>query len=142
MGAGLAVGGGEWLGCYLAGLRTKDLRWCTWCKRVNCVPAAAPPSGRAHPLLPNCRSPASSPAPHPSLPPPAGILFALLHVPELVAAIPGAQADVQGALRYVLTLECDAEGRRGEPVGWEPGLVEPIAVCARAGAGNGLEAAR
>ncbi|PRW44886.1 lanC 3 isoform X3 isoform A [Chlorella sorokiniana] len=43
-----------------------------------------------------------------------GILFALLHVPDQVAAIPGAQADVEGALRYVLTLECDAEGHRGQ----------------------------
>ena len=52
---------------------------------------------------------------HPSSHPlPAGILYALLHVPDLVAAIPGAQADVEGALRYVLTLECDAEGSRGE----------------------------
>ena len=45
--------------------------------------------------------------------PPPGILFALLHVPDLVAAVPGAPADVEAALRYVLSLECDAEGRPG-----------------------------
>ncbi|KAL4448123.1 hypothetical protein ABPG75_005342 [Micractinium tetrahymenae] len=43
-----------------------------------------------------------------------GILFALLQLPEAVAAIPGAQADVEAALRYVLTLECDAEGLPGQ----------------------------
>lgn len=44
----------------------------------------------------------------------AGILFALLQLPEAVAAIPGAQADAEAALHYVLTLECDAEGRPGK----------------------------
>lgn len=44
-----------------------------------------------------------------------GILYALLHVPDLDAAVPGAAEDMAGALRYVLTLECDAEGRPG---GW------------------------
>ncbi|KAL4449388.1 hypothetical protein ABPG77_007032 [Micractinium sp. CCAP 211/92] len=43
-----------------------------------------------------------------------GILFALLQLPEAVAAIPGAQADVEAALDYVLTLECDAKGQPGK----------------------------
>lgn len=47
----------------------------------------------------------------------AGILYALLHVPALLAAVPGAQRDVQAALQYVLTLECDAEGRPGKQAG-------------------------
>ena len=46
--------------------------------------------------------------------PPAGILYALLHVPDLVAAVPGGQRDLQAALQYVLTQECDAEGRPGK----------------------------
>jgi hypothetical protein len=44
----------------------------------------------------------------------AGILYALLHAPDLLAAVPGAQRDVQAALQYVLTLECDAEGSPGK----------------------------
>lgn len=48
------------------------------------------------------------------LAPAAGILFTLLQLPQAVAAISGAQADVEAALRYVLTLECDAEGRPGK----------------------------
>ncbi|PSC68070.1 lanC 3 isoform X3 isoform A [Micractinium conductrix] len=53
-----------------------------------------------------------------------GILFALLHAPEALAALPGAQADVEGALRYVLGLECDAEGKPG-PGGHYPTQMGP-----------------
>lgn len=59
--------------------------------------------------LPSMPSMPSMPSPHPC----AGILFALLHAPEALAALPGAQADGEGALRYVLGLECDAEGKPG-----------------------------
>lgn len=48
----------------------------------------------------------------------------LLHLPELLAEGGGtARGEVEAALRYVLTLECDAQGVRGER---------------RAGAGGGL----
>ncbi|EFN56480.1 hypothetical protein CHLNCDRAFT_35227 [Chlorella variabilis] len=53
-----------------------------------------------------------------------GILFALLHVPELVAAVPGAQRDVELALQYMLSLECDGEGRPG-PHGHYPTQMGP-----------------
>jgi hypothetical protein len=42
----------------------------------------------------------------------AGILYALLHVHQLVAAV-GAQQDVEAALRYILSLECHADGQPG-----------------------------
>lgn len=41
-----------------------------------------------------------------------GILYALLHVHQLVAAV-GAQQDVEAALRYILSLECHADGQPG-----------------------------
>lgn len=72
------------------------------------VPDAAGPRCLCH----HRTGPEKPAAPTPSCP--AGILFTLLQLPEEVAAIPGAQADVQAALRYVLTLEHDAEGRPGE----------------------------
>ena len=73
-----------------------DLRVTVWVpdERQHCCPSCLP-------LL------------HPPTHPPAGILYALLHVPQPVPAVPGAPADVEGALRYVLTLECDAEGLPG-----------------------------
>lgn len=104
---------GDWLACW----RTSG--WCpNVADRKHAQPLALLP-----PRLPALQLPLSAPPP-PTL---AGILFALLHVPQLVATIPGAQADVEGALRYVLTLECDAEGRRGEPgrrVGGEGSVVD------------------
>eukprot|EP00887_Chlorella_sp_A99_P007482 scaffold2.g7482.t1 len=60
-----------------------------------------------------------------------GILYTLLHFPSLLHALPGAQRDVEAALAYVLTLECDAEGRRG-PHGHYPTqarLPHPRARC-------------
>lgn len=80
-------------------------------KALSCNYSHPSPSPRAHTHTHNSLPPPPTPPLFP------GILYTLLHVPGLVEGDQRLRGEVEAALAYILTLECDAQGVRGERQG-------------------------